>query len=268
MTPKRVLLIDNSYYNFYRFFATVSWYKHSSERVKDAEGVAWIDNQTFMNTYEKMWFETITKLCHRFKIQRNNIIFARDGSNIWRYSIYPDYKANRSEDEDDDPYSPTEIFKYTNKHFHSRITGCTVLKDNRAEADDIIAITARYIRAVFPETKIIIITGDHDFLQLSEPNMTEIYQLKGLKPLTVNNPYTMLMIKILAGDPSDNIPASFKGCGKVTAKRLANNPQELKAVLEKKGYRQFNLNRQLIDFDFIPTKIVQSIESLLDNIIL
>ena len=142
-----------------------------------------------------------------------------------------------------------------------------MIRHSQAEADDIAAIAARYIRVVYPEEKVILITGDYDFLQLSEPGFVEIYKLQGLKEITVDDPHTALMSKILAGDPSDNIPNIFKGCGKKTAARLANDPVELGKVLEKHGSEQYLLNRQLVDFDYIPLDIVSDIEAILDELL-
>lgn len=261
-----ILLVDSSYYNFYRFFATVSWYNYSPERREDAEDRAWLDNPIFMATFEKMWFENIKKMCKKFGVEASDIIFARDGSDVWRYNVYPEYKANRKEDPDaePDPHAPGPVFKHVNEHFHDKI-GAKVIRVDRAEADDICAVAARYIREVYPDTKVVIITGDHDFLQLSEPGWVELYQLKGWKQITSDDPHTALMTKILAGDPSDNIPAIYKGCGKKTAQRLANNPEELEEMLIKKGRAQYDLNRQLVDFDYIPEDIVEEIEAELDE---
>ena len=263
--PNKVMLIDSSYYNFYRFYATVSWYNYSQDRVRDAQGLSWLENKIFMATFEKMWFKTIKNLCKNFNIQSNDIIFARDGHDIWRYKIYPEYKANRAGIENNDLYSPCLIFKHVNKYFHSQVTGSRVLLFNKAEADDVIAVTTRYIRSITPDKKVIIITGDYDFIQLSEPRV-EIYQLKGLRKFIVDDPRVALLTKILAGDPSDNIPPAFKRCGKITAKKLAKDPIELDKALMTHGRIQYKLNRLLIDFDYIPKEIVEEIEEQLDII--
>jgi len=264
MPADSVVLIDSSYYNFYRFYATVSWYNYSPERREAAQGVELLDNEIFMKTFEKMWFENIKKIAKKFGVAESDIIFARDGEDVWRYKVYPDYKANRSGPANNDPFAPGPVFKHVNENYHQRL-GASVLRVSRAEGDDICAVATRYIRAVYPDSKVIIITGDHDFLQLSGPNV-EIYQLKGFKQITSDDPHTALMTKILAGDPSDNIPGIYNGCGKKTAQRLANNQQELEEMLQRHGREQYELNRILVDFDYIPDDIVKEIEGLLDDI--
>ena len=57
----------------------------------ESKGVEWIDNPCFMKTYEKMWFETVNKLVKTFTPDK--ILFARDGSDVWRYQVFPEYKV-------------------------------------------------------------------------------------------------------------------------------------------------------------------------------
>jgi 5'-3' exonuclease len=260
-----IVIIDSSYYNFYRFYATVNWYNFCPERKKLSENTKWIDNPIFMKTFENTWFHNIKIIMKKFNISPNKLIFARDGNNVWRYKFFPHYKGNRIINSND-IHSPGPIFKFINDNFHQRINGCHILKLSQAEADDIIAITVKYIRCCYPNIKINIITGDHDLLQLYEPNHIELFQLKNFKPLTCCDPKLSLMIKILSGDPSDNIPPIFPGCGKKTAEKLYYNPEELSKVLKIHGDKQFQLNSLLIDFNNIPNTIVKDIECLLDTL--
>lgn len=258
-----VVIIDSSYYNFYRFFATVRWYNYSDERKASAKGVRWLDNDVFMKTFKKMWFENIKKICKKFNVDTKNLIFARDGKNVWRYEIYPKYKAHRQGDDTvDDPHAPGPVFKYVNENYHKQLDSIVIRVDT-AEADDIAAIAVRYIRAEYPDNQIYLITGDHDFLQLSSPSV-QIYQLNGWKNITVDDPRRALMIKVLAGDPSDNIPPIYKGCGKKTAEKL--DISDLEEVLKKNGRKQYDLNCRLVDFDYIPDHVAEEIEAILDEI--
>lgn len=261
-----VVIIDSSYFNFYRYHATLSWFNWNAERKEDAIGVYWLDNLIFMEKFEKMWFETIMKITSKFRIKRSDIIFARDGRDVWRYKLYPEYKGKRKHYSDDDPHSPYPVFKLVDEEYHERVGSAGVLKLSTAEADDIAAITTWYLRSLHPDKKVVIITGDRDFLQLSEGESVKIYELKGWNQITSENPQRSLLVKILQGDPSDNIPHAFKGCGKKTAERLADDPDELLAALEKHGREQYDLNETLIDFTFIPEEIIVEIEKMLANI--
>lgn len=267
----RKVIIDSSYFNFYRFFATKRWYSYCDERREDAKSLAWLDNPIFMTTFKKKWFETITKICRRFKVEPSDILFARDGKDCWRYKVYPEYKATRAGPDADDIHSPGPVFKHVNENYHDQLGCAGVIRIDRAEGDDVAAVSTRYIRAVYPDCNVILITGDHDFLQLCERGHVDIYELasKGdVKEITVDDSKAALMMKILRGDPSDNIPPAFKGCGKVTAARLIANPQKLQEALDIKGRKRYELNTILVDFDNIPEDIVREIEAELDSIVL
>jgi len=78
------------------------------------------------------------------------------------------------------------------------------------------------------------------------------------------------MKKVLGGDPSDNIPQAFKGCGKQTVKKILALPVKeqtefIKEMIRKQGAEQYDLNRTLIDFSFLPSKLVMKIEGILDT---
>ena len=63
--------------------------------------------------------------------------------------------------------------------------------------------------------------------------------------------------KILTGDKSDNIPKLFNRCGKKKVDYYYQNPQAFLAELEKQKITQnFERNRKLIDFRFIPQDLV------------
>ena len=117
MKDKNIVIIDSSYYNFYRFFATLIWYNYSPERKEEAIGVSWINNPIFMTTYEKKWFENIHKICKQFKVKESDLIFARDGSNAWRYSIYPAYKHKKYIES---PFNNNRRFYFGLKCFQKR----------------------------------------------------------------------------------------------------------------------------------------------------
>ena len=58
-----------------------------------------------------------------------------------------------------------------------------------------------------------------------------------------------LLVKILAGDKSDNIPPVFARCGTATALRLAQNPSQLheRLAASDDAQRQYDRNVLLID---------------------
>ena len=101
-----------------------------------------------------------------------------------------------------------------------------------------------------------------DYLQLARENV-ELYDLK-YKKLTerkssFNNAEKDLFVKILTGDKSDNITGVFKKCGPKTACKYYDNPELFKNKLEKEegSKEKYELNRKIIDFNYIPLELVQ-----------
>ena len=101
-----------------------------------------------------------------------------------------------------------------------------------------------------------------DYLQLARENV-ELYDLK-YKKLTerkssFNNAEKDLFVKILTGDKSDNITGVFKKCGPKTASKYFDNRELFQKQLEKEegSKEKYELNRKIIDFNYIPIELVQ-----------
>jgi 5'-3' exonuclease len=113
--------------------------------------------------------------------------------------------------------------------------------------------------------KVVIITGDHDYLQLlDEEGRVDIFDLKckSLKDKSLGNSKKDLLHKILIGDKSDNIKAIHTKLGPKTALKYIDNENELKKKLEDLSIKEkFELNSILIDMDKIPDKFKENIQS-------
>ena len=101
-----------------------------------------------------------------------------------------------------------------------------------------------------------------DYLQLASENV-ELYDLK-YKKLTerkssFNNAEKDLFVKILTGDKSDNITGVFKKCGPKTACKYFDDRELFKKKLEttEGSKEKYELNRKIIDFNYIPLELVQ-----------
>jgi 5'-3' exonuclease len=128
------------------------------------------------------------------------------------------------------------------------------------EADDCIAISVKYILEKYPQSKIYIITSDKDYLQLAEERV-ELYNL-AYKKLTDQKSSSGdskcdLFCKIVMGDPSDNIKSVLQKCGPKTALKCYENPEYFEERLKKENaYEIYNLNKKLVDFNEIPTDLL------------
>jgi 5'-3' exonuclease len=282
MTYNNIILVDSSYTSFYRFFATKAWYglayKEEMKEIKEegSDTYDWLSNEVFMEKYEKMYLESINKLVGKKVFNDSMIIFARDPpqNTIWRNDDIDGYKQGRQDLTKTNNFKP--IFKHTyetliprwvknNDHIHE-------IKQDKIEADDIIAITTMFLKKKKHKfEKIIVVSGDEDFLQLGNDNIYFAqYRKKKMFQLTEEEAQYKLHEKIVKGDSSDNIPSIFKNkrIPKVTKELFLNNKKELLEYLEsnKEIQEKYKRNEKIIDFNFIPKKYITKLEQKLKKI--
>ena len=253
------IFVDGSYYCFYRYYALQQWWKnaHPEEPLEDP-----YQNVTFVEKFKKTFEFRIDEMNECLGIENSIKLVGKDCKrcDIWRNHLYPGYKLTRSKD---DEYGVGKFFQlsYDDKLFE--LAGVdSILSYQHLEADDCIAITARHLRETYPDAHIWIIANDMDYLQLSDDHV----HLRNLKyqDLTKSksssgDPEQDLFCKVVAGDKSDNIPPMFKKCGIKTARKYYHDQESFhKAVDETKNAEEmYYLNRTLIDFNYIPSDLVE-----------
>ena len=101
-----VILIDTSYWLYYRFFSLRNWYARAYpdnyiNKTTDESTNApntnkdfniehnWLEDEIFMTKYKKLFIENIKKICKKFKTKMENVVFCVDCSHntIWRHTI-------------------------------------------------------------------------------------------------------------------------------------------------------------------------------------
>lgn len=246
------ILIDGSYYIFYRYYALSVWWKHSH---KDVE--LDINTPEFIEKFKKTFSSKIAELDKKLKIKNSIKMVARDcpRNTIWRNSIYPSYKENRNTD-----FIGKEFFKmvYTERLFEN--SGIeTILSYPELEADDCIAITTKHILSKFPDATIWIIASDMDYLQLASDNVNIINLKYQIISNTKKGSECDKFCKIICGDKSDNIQGVFEKCGLKTAIKLFENKDLFYKKLNKSSiYREkYELNKKLVDFNEIPIHLIE-----------
>lgn len=258
------ILIDGSYYTFYRYFAILQWYKHRKaiEQLQTPDGKSEFENK-FCDLFIKKMGEIIKKL----KLNDPIIIVALDCSrkNIWRKTIYPEYKNHRQNALKQDIID-IDVFKIMREKELFKLAGAHMLLHHpELEADDCLALTIRNIRNVNPEIKVTIITSDLDYLQLADEN-TRLINLKYQNLVDSKNCFKNkekdLFCKIVMGDKSDGIPGIFKKCGIKTAAKYYDKTHLFEKQLKKENANdKYIKNRKLIDFNMIPQKYVDELNS-------
>ena len=250
---KPILACDASYFVFYRYYAVKGWYKRSQEKDIDVQNV--LQDDVFMDKYEKTFEKSLVELAKKYKVQHSNVVFAKDCSrgDIWRSAIYPSYKGTR----DDKAASFNgDIFKYTYNDLFPKLQakyGFHYLIHPRLEADDIIALLVMKVRDMKKTTRMVVLTNDNDYVQLYKYDI-EIYNLqkKSLRD-RIADVDNYLMYKIIVGDKSDNIKSIGKKIGDKTAQKMIADEALMNKTLAAKDVREtYELNKTLIDFHEIP----------------
>ena len=203
---------------------------------------------------------------NKFSKEYGELIICCDGRNTWRKDVFPFYKQNRKKTRAASGYNWGKIFDVLNtireeldEHFPYK-----VIHNDRAEADDIIAILAKN----WIDEKVLILSGDKDFMQLQKFDNINQYSPVQKKFLRTKDPKEFLFEHIVRGDVGDGIPnclskdSTFVTGDRqkpVTKKRL---DEWMKAGKVTTGdVTWFDRNRRLIDLEYIP-------EDLRDEIIL
>jgi 5'-3' exonuclease len=259
------IFIDGSYYNFYRYHSLLTWWKNAFP--EDTECLADpYQNPIFVAKFKKTFGDNIRSLQKKLQIDKTInpiLIVGKDckRENIWRTKLFPQYKANRANGQEDG-FMGGPFFKmvYEEDLFIQAGAKC-ILKHPQLEADDCIAISVKHVLHLFPECSVYIITSDKDYLQLAEPRI-HLYNL-AFKKLTdqkssTNNAKCDLFCKIIMGDISDNISSVFPKCGPKTAMKYFENTQLFDAKLNSSEdfQKKYELNKTLIDFNNIPQELV------------
>jgi len=255
------IFIDGSYYCFHRYYALLQWWKNAfpDEPLENP-----FLNNIFVEKFNKTFVENIQQIPKKLKISKEIlpiIIVGKDckRENIWRNEIFNKYKTNRIYD---DKFMGGPFFQMAYEKNLFELGGAkAILKHPNLEADDCIAISVKYLINKFANCNIYIITSDRDYLQLNSHNV-QLYNLS-FKNIAENKNCTGdakkdLEIKIIMGDISDNIPSIFPKCGAKTALKCIEDKIFFeKKMSENSSYIiQYELNKKLINFDYIPQKLV------------
>ncbi len=265
------IFIDGSYYCFYRYHSLLNWWKNAYPEESDVLQNPY-QNDKFVDKFKKTFIDSIKKIPKNIKLDKSItpiIIVGKDckRDNIWRNQLFPNYKANRLQN---DGFMGGPFFKMVyEENLFIEGGAQTILQHPKLEADDCIAIYVKYLLNTYSSCNIYIITSDKDYLQLAQERV-QIYNL-AFKKLTeqkssTGDPKCDLFCKILTGDTSDNISSVFPRCGPKTAIKYFQNKDLLKQKLqESEAYQTaYELNTKIIDFNNIPEELVQEFYTILE----
>jgi len=192
------------------------------------------------------------------------IVLCTDASHTWRKDFYPLYKANRKKTRDDSDLDWSKLFE-TLQVVKDEIRDNFPYKYmyvEQCEADDIIAILVKH--ATEP---VMIVSGDKDFQQLHKYDYVKQWSPNVNKLIHCEDPDRFLKEHILTGDKSDGIPNILSNDDCIsegirqTPLRKPVKDSYLRMTIQKddKYYRNYLRNQTLIDLEFIPQNIEDTI---------
>ena len=209
----------------------------------------------------------------KFKQEYGTPVLCADGSNPWRRDFFPHYKHARRKGRDESTKDWTSLFQLIGeiREEIAQNFPYIVLHIDRVEADDIIAVL---VKENHSKEKIMIVSGDKDFIQLQKyPNVKQYAPIQK-KFVEGEDPIIYLHEQIIKGDRSDGVPNILSpddvfvtGTKQrpINKKRLEEwaNIENIPLGSETKKY--YERNKKLIDLNEIPGLIHNDILSKYNN---
>ncbi len=226
------------------------------------------------NMIRHMVLNSLRSYKSKFGPEYGEIVIACDNKNYWRRQLFPYYKANRKKNQDKSELDWKAIFETLSKIREElkAFFGYRVIDVESAEADDIIGtLCAEFGTELNTGEKILILSGDKDFIQLHTFANVNQYDPVRKKAIKHENPELYLKHHIMKGDAGDGVPniLSADNCFVVgdRQKPLTQKKIDILMGLELSEYpdqtvaRNYSRNEQLIDLRHTPleikTKILQ-----------
>ena len=216
------------------------------------------------NMVRHMILNSLRSYRTKFSVDYGEMIIACDNTNYWRRQAFPYYKANRKKNQETSEMDWKSIFECMNKirqelkdYFPYK-----VIDIESAEADDIIATLCD---SVEPSEKVLILSGDKDFIQLHTRPWVKQYDPTRKKWISHNNPERFLEEHVLKGDSGDGVPnvLSNDNCFVVGERQKPLTQKKIDSLIElgldgkfdHPNYNNYWRNKALIDLRYVPVEI-------------
>ncbi len=213
--------------------------------------------------FRHMVINSLRSYKQKFGDEYGEMVIACDDKNYWRKQIFPYYKANRKKNREESELNWTNIFEIFNKIKQEIKDNLPypVIQVDTAEADDIIA---SLVKSTNDAHKIIILSGDKDFVQLQIHDNVKQYDPVRKKWINHDNPERYLIEHILKGDAGDGIPnvlsdddtfVADKRQKPLTQKKINKIYNDGAVLLDSATDRNFMRNKHMVDLSMIPDSI-------------
>lgn len=232
------------------------------------------------NLIRHVTLSTLKSYKKKYGKEYGELVICCDGRKYWRREFFPNYKANRKKARDNSDLDWTLIFD-TLSMIRDEIKQnfpYKVLHLERAEADDIVAVLAKWSQnngliqqgLVEEPQKILVVSSDGDFIQLQKyDNITQWSPIqKKYVKATKKELYEKTITHIVkAGDDgipnilsNDDVFVKGERQKPVSAKRLQEFIDNgFAACKTEEERRNWHRNQTLVDFEFIPEDVQNEI---------
>ena len=219
-----------------------------------------------VNMVRHMVLNSLRMYRSKYHNEYGELVLCCDGKHSWRRDHFPQYKASRKTSRDADKRDWTQIFGCldTIKSELKEFFPYKYIEIDDAEADDIIGFLAKT-----EDERIMIISGDKDFIQLQVRDNVDQYSPITKKIVYNANPAKYLKEHILRGDSSDGVP-NFLSADNSIVDKIRQTPitkkkvelwvdQEPEDFCNEEQLRNYHRNMKLIDLQYTPSNIVAQV---------
>ena len=200
-----------------------------------------------------------------FKEEYGEVVLTYDSRHYWRREIFPQYKQNRKKSRENDTKDWDKIFGLLNaiKSEFKEILPYKYVEVYGAEADDVIGTLCKE----YQDQKVMIISGDKDFIQLQKYKNVKQYSPILKKYVNGHNPNTYIKEHILKGDSSDGVP-NVLSPDHTFVEGLRQRPLSKKKIeawlnsetgMSEEVKRNYQRNHKSINLDNTPDDLQKSI---------
>ena len=203
----------------------------------------------------------------KFKDEYGTPVLCADGGDPWRRDVFPNYKYKRKKGRAESDIDWLSLFKMIGE-IRDEIAQnfpYIVLHIDKVEADDIIAVL---VKECHTKEKILVVSGDKDFIQLHKYDEVNQYSPIQKKFVKDDDPKKYLHEQIIKGDRSDGIPNILSDDNvfvtgekqqPIHKKRLQEWAELENIPLGSITRLNYQRNKKLIDLEEIPVAIQENI---------
>jgi len=208
----------------------------------------------------------------KFRKQYGEMVIACDSGNVWRRTIFPNYKAGRKANREKSEHDWEYIFDLLSKVKNEikQFLPYKVIEVESVEADDIIAVLCKRTNE-----KVLILSGDKDFIQLHNDRIKQYNPVLNKFVGQGENPSLYIREHILKGDRSDGIPNVLSDDNvfiegrrqrPLSKKKIEAWCNEIVPTFNEEEQKNYDRNKKLIDLSCLPKEIEDKINNEFNDV--